>query len=195
MDAVMLVRERTGGCDLVVAILPDGRPAWAFDVERGLQWWYPGGNRPEVRRAIAEQWDALPSLPVAAESSWGGRHPAVELGRRAEASAAARDRAADDLVSRVRHRWTASSRPARVGVLCGVLAVAVIAVSTWLGGPGPSPDPLPVGSDGRTVTLPQVAGAACQVRGELAHEEGGQLLVCVPADRATPWTLSWRPTG
>jgi hypothetical protein len=195
MDSVMFVRERAGGRDLVIAILPEGSPAWALDLDRRLQWWYPGGSTPEVRRAIAEHWDDLPHLPVVAVSPAYGPHPAVELGRRAEAAADAQRTEPADAITRARVRWGRASTPTRIGLVGGVLAFGIITVSTMLGGPGPAPDPLPVGSDGRTVTVPQAAGASCTVRGELAHETNGRLLVCVPAGRSTPWTLSWRETG
>jgi hypothetical protein len=197
MSEVVFVRETVGERDLVLAFSREGKPLWALDLERELQWWYPGGNTPTVRQEIARAWPGFDLMPVIVRSPELGRHAAVELGRRAEAAAAeaVRDDTADDVVSRLRSRWGAFSRPARLAAVAAGVAVGLIIGASVLGGPPPDPPPLPVGQDGRTVTVPQAASSACQVRGELAHDVDGHLLVCVSDGRADPWTLAWRPVG
>ena len=198
MSEVVFVREVVGDRDLVLAFARDGRPLWALDLERDLQWWYPGGSTPEVRAAIAEARPGFELLPVLAHSPDPGRHAAVELGRRAEA--ASLDSPPVDAgegwpFAALRRRWTSLSRPTRRAAAGAVAVVALVAGASWLGGPSPEPPPLPVGSDGRTVTVPQAAGASCVVRGELAHDTAGRLLVCVSDGGVSPWVLAWRPAG
>ena len=88
MADVLFVRELAAARDLVLAFAPDGRPAWGLDRENGLQWWYPGGDDPLVRNAIAESWDDFATMPITA-ASYAGPHPAVELAGRAERSSRA----------------------------------------------------------------------------------------------------------
>jgi hypothetical protein len=195
---VVFVREIAGGRDLVLAIDHDGKPAWALDLDRDLQWWYPGGDTPGVRQAIAEAWPSLWTLPVAAVTPTQGEHPAVELGRRAERAAYAEPAAppGDDLVSLALQRWTRLSRPARLGISALVLAGIVVLLSTLLGGVGGNqPAQLPVGDDGMTVTTTQYAGTPCPTRGLIAYDAEGHRLVCVPPSRAIPSALEWRPVG
>ena len=67
MADVVFVREIAGGRDLVLAIDHDGRPAWALDLDRDLQWWYPGGDTPGTRSG----WGAgLTSLGIASTTNW-----------------------------------------------------------------------------------------------------------------------------
>ena len=198
MADVVFVREIAGGRDLVLAIDHDGKPAWALDLDRDLQWWYPGGDTPGTREAIAEAWPSLWTLPVAAVTPSSGEHPAVELGRRAERAAYAEPAPppADDLVSVLGQKWAALSRPARLGLGAVMLAAIVVLLSSLLGGVGGTPpvDP-PVGDDGMTVTTTQVAGTPCPTRGLLAYDADGHHLVCVPPSRAMPSDLEWRPVG
>ena len=199
MADVVFVREIAGGRDLVLAIDHDGRPAWALDLDRNLQWWYPGGDTPGVREAIEEARPSFPSLPVAAVTPAPGPHPAVELGRRAERAAYAEPEEAppgDDLVSLLLERWARFSRPTRLALSVVLLAGIVILLSTLLGGVGGgTPEQLPVGDDGMTVTTTQTAGTPCPTRGLLAYDADGHHLVCVPPNRAVPSTLEWRPVG
>lgn len=199
MADVVFVREIAGGRDLVLAIDHDGRPAWALDLDRGLQWWYPGGDTPGVRAAIDEARSSFATLPVAAVTPSMGAHPAVELGRRAERSAQADEpeaTAGDDLVSLVVERWSRFSRPARLGLTALLLAAVVVALSYALGGvAGTEPNELPVGDDGMTVTQVVTAGTPCPTRGLLGYDASGQRLVCVPPSRAMPSDLEWRPVG
>lgn len=199
MADVVFVREIAGGRDLVLAIDHDGRPAWALDLDRGLQWWYPGGDTPGVRAAIEEARSSFATLPVAAVTPAMGPHPAVELGRRAERSAyadEAEEPPGDDLISLLVGRWSRFSRPTRLGLTAVLLAAVVVAFSTLLGGVGgTASDEPPVGDDGMTVTQVQVAGTPCPTRGLLAYDASGQRLVCVPPSRAMPSDLEWRPVG
>ena len=200
MADVVFVREIAGGRDLVLAIDHDGRPAWALDLDRDLQWWYPGGDTPGVRSAIAEAWTSLPTLPVAAVTPAAGPHPAIELGRRAERAASSSssgvDAPHDDLVSVLVDRWSRLSRPARLGLTALLLAIVVIGLSSLFGGVSDEPLPtIPVSNDGMTVTSVEVAGARCDVRGLIAYDADGQRLVCVPPSRAIPSELEWRPVG
>ncbi len=199
MADVVFVREIAGGRDLVLAIDHDGKPAWALDLDRDLQWWYPGGDTPGTREAIADAWPSLWTLPVAAVTPTAGPHPAIELGRRAERAAYAEPDAsppADDLVSVLVERWSRLSRPARLGLAALALAACVVLVSVLLGGvSGTAPVDLPVGDDGMTVTTVQTAGTPCQTRGLLAYDAEGHRLVCVPPTRAIPSALEWRPVG
>lgn len=199
MADVVFVREIAGGRDLVLAIDHDGRPAWALDLDRGLQWWYPGGDTPGVRAAIEEARSSFATLPVAAVTPAPGPHPAVELGRRAERAAYAEEPPVppgDDLVSLLVERWSRLSRPARLGLSAALLAGVVVLLSYLLGGvSGTAPEELPVGDDGMTVTELETAGTPCPTRGLIAYDAQGQRLVCVPPSRALPSELEWRPVG
>ncbi|HET7900718.1 MAG TPA: hypothetical protein VFL59_05985 [Candidatus Nanopelagicales bacterium] len=198
MADVVFVREIAGGRDLVLAIDHDGRPAWALDLDRDLQWWYPGGDTPGVREAIASARPSFATLPVAAVTPAQGPHPAIELGRRAEAAASPSEAAppGDDLVSLLAQRWSRLSRAARLGITVLALAALVILLSTALGGvAGAPPAQLPVSDDGMTVTSVETAGTPCPTRGLIAYDADRQRLVCVPPSRAMPSDLEWRPVG
>ena len=199
MADVVFVREIAGGRDLVLAIDHDGRPAWALDLDRNLQWWYPGGDTPGVREAIEEARHDFATLPVAAVTPAPGPHPSVELGRRAERAAyeePGEPAAGDDLISLLADRWARLSRPTRLGLTALAAAAIVVLLSTLLAGvSGGATEQLPVGDDGMTVTSVQVAGTPCPTRGLIAYEASGQRLVCIPPDRAIPIDLEWNPVG
>jgi hypothetical protein len=69
-----------------------------------------------------------------------------------------------------------------------VVPLVLGSVLGWFGAPA-SDDP---------ATAPaalEVADTPCTVRGFVAHDAAGHVLVCVPPDRAMPSVLTWRSTG
>ena len=199
MAEILFVREIAADRDLVFAFAPDGSPAWATDLESGLQWWYPGGDRAAVREAVAAQWDTFRTMPLAA-ASYAGPHPALELGRRADE--AARINGSPPPVERSPFvRLVAALRalsvPARLAVAVGVVVVAA-AVLPWvvgfvLGGVGGAAHH-PV-DDGPGPPAVATAGTACLVRGEISHDADGHVLVCVSPSEALSYQLLWRSTA
>jgi hypothetical protein len=196
---ILFVRELAADRDLVFAFAPDGSPAWATDLESGLQWWYPGGDRAAVREAVAEQWHTFRTMPLAA-ASYAGPHPALELGRRADQAAristsppAAEGSPFARLVAALREM----SVPARLAVAAGVVVVAV-AVVPWVVGfvlagvGGTSTHPV---DDGPGPPAVATAGTACPVRGEISHDADGHVLVCVSPSEALSYQLLWRSTA
>lgn len=196
---VLLVREVVDGRDLVLAFTADGSPAWALDRGTGIQWWYPGGRTPEVRRAIAARWPSLGSVPVVSVSH-SAPHPAIELGRRADASAGSLP---PDAVHPAVAAWRRTAerlsarrpRTARGVVLALVASFAALVlvpalVAAVLGPPGGAGTTSP---DGQAVpSAVQTADTPCTVLGFVAHDPAGHVLVCAPTSRSTPWQLVWR---
>jgi len=198
MGDVLFVRELAAAHDLVLAFAADGSPAWALDLDSGLQWWFPGGNRAGVREAISEHWSTFATMPVTA-ASYAGPHPALELARRADAAAR---------VEPPQPEWTPWSRQLlallrglsvreRFAVATGAALVAVVVVP-WVfaflfAGTSAAHG---VGSDAGTDTVPAVAvaGETCDVRGEVTHDAAGRVLVCVSPSRALSFQLEWRST-
>jgi len=196
---ILFVRELAADRDLVFAFAPDGSPAWATDLESGLQWWYPGGDRAAVRVAVAEQWDTFRTMPLAA-ASYAGPHPALELGRRAEEAARIGEtRPAVErspfvrLVTALREL----SVPARLAV-AAVVVVLAAAVLPWVvgfvlaGAGGATTHPV---DDGPGPPALATAGTACTVRGEISHDAAGHVLVCVSPSEALSYQLLWRSTA
>ena len=194
MTDVLFVRELAADHDLVLAFAPDGSPAWALDLGSGLQWWYPGGDRIRVREAIAEHWAGFSSMPITA-ASYAGPHPALELGRRADAAARVEPPPPD---------WTPWSRqlaaylrrlsvPERVAVSAGIVLLAV-AVVPWLFSFLFAGTSAAHGVDSTSVPAVAVAGERCDVRGEVSHDAAGHVLVCVSPSRALSFQLEWRST-
>jgi hypothetical protein len=190
---VLFVRELAADRDLVLAFAADGSPAWALDLESGLQWWYPGGDRARVREAIAAHWDGFASMPVTAASN-AGPHPAVELGRLADAAARVEPPApptpwATQLAALLRDL----SMPARIAVAVGVVLLAVT-VLPWIGSFLVAGTSASHGVDEATVPAVATAGERCDVRGEISHDTQGRVLVCVSPSRALSSQLEWRAT-
>jgi hypothetical protein len=197
VDGVLFVRELAGGHDLVLAFASDGRPAWALDLESGLQWWFPGGESDVVRRAIAESWSSFPTMPIAAASSTGP-HPALELGRRSATTEPA-DGAPAERSTVPSLLWLESAQrrlPERLrpgvaaAIVLGALVVVPILVVLLFGAldgfaKHAVDDPSSSTSAGPT------AGATCAVRGAVAHDSAGRVLVCVAESRAMPSVLTW----
>jgi hypothetical protein len=191
---VLFVRELAADRDLVLAFAADGSPAWALDLESGLQWWYPGGDRVLVRDAIAEHWSTFATMPITA-ASYAGPHPALELGRRADAAARV------EPPSTPEPPWTAQltallrelSIPARVAVAVGALLLAVTVVP-WVGSFLVAGTSASHGVDDATVPVVATAGERCDVRGEISHDTQGRVLVCVAPSRALSSQLEWRST-
>lgn len=197
MDGVLFVRELAGDRDLVLAFTPEGKPAWVLDLDSGLQWWFPGGESDLVRRAIAESRSSFATMPIAAVSS-GGAHPALELGRRAEAERPAGTSAADRpavpallWLESAQHRLPRGVRPAvaLAAVLVTIVLVpmlVVLALRALGGSGGPT-----VGDTTPTSSAVAAAGEACTVRGEVARDPAGHVFVCVAESRAMPSVLTW----
>jgi hypothetical protein len=191
---VLFVRELAADRDLVLAFAADGSPAWALDLESGLQWWYPGGDRARVREAIAEHWSTFATMPITA-ASYAGPHPALELGRRADAAARV------EPPSTPAPPWTAQltalirglSIPARVAVAVGALLL-VVTVGPWVGSFLVAGTSASHGVDDATVPAVATAGERCDVRGEISHDSQGRVLVCVSPSRALSSQLEWRAT-
>jgi hypothetical protein len=191
---VLFVRELAADRDLVLAFAADGSPAWALDLESGLQWWYPGGERARVRAAIAEHWDSFATMPVTAASRTGP-HPAVELGRHADAVARVAPAApptpwTTQLVALLRDL----SIPARMALAVGVLLLAVT-VLPWVGSFLVAGTSASHGVDDATVPAVATAGERCAVRGEISHTVDGRVLVCVSPSQALSSQLEWRATA
>ena len=199
MAEILFVRELAADRDLVFAFASDGRPAWATDLESGLQWWYPGGDRAAVREAISARWSTFPTMPIAA-ASYAGPHPALELGRRADAAArvAAPSPTSDRSPgSRLVAALRELSVPARLAVAAGVVVVAVT-VMPWVVGfvlGGLSGTTHHSVDDAPGPPAVAVAGAACPVRGEISHDADGHVLVCVSPSEAQSYQLIWRSTS
>jgi hypothetical protein len=191
MSDVLFVRELAADRDLVLAFAADGSPAWALDLESGLQWWYPGGDRACVREAIAEHWSGFATMPVTAASSTGP-HPAVELGRAADAAARVEPPVPPSWSTQVVTLLRELSIPARLAVAVAVLLLAV-AVLPWVAAF------LAAGTSGAVdesrVPAVATAGNPCDVRGEISHDTQGRVLVCVPPSRALSYALVWRSTA
>ena len=189
MTEVLFVRELAADRDLVLAFAADGSPAWALDLESGLQWWYPGGDRARVREAIVEHWSGFATMPVTAASR-SGPHPAVELGRHADAAERVEAPVpttpwADRLVA----HYLALSIPARLAAAAGALLLAVTVlpwVASFLAAGASAAD------DEQTVPTVATAGDRCDVRGEISHDTQGRVLVCVSPSRAMSSQLEWR---
>lgn len=200
MGDVLFVRELAADRDLVLAFASDGTPAWAMDLESGLQWWYPGGDRDDVRDAIHDRWDTFSSMPIAA-ASYGGPHPAVELARRTDHSTPVVGQSRV-LPTPVLPQVLAAARelpaPVRLVALGAAVVAAVVAVPLvlvlLLGGLARTDTPA---VDDSTTSVPavQTAGTRCAVLGETARDAGGHALVCVPPSRAFPSVLDWRATS
>jgi hypothetical protein len=190
---VLFVRELAADRDLVLAFAADGSPAWALDLESGVQWWYPGGDRARVREAIADHWSSFATMPITA-ASYAGPHPAVELGRHADAAARVEPPAAPS-------PWTAQvvallrelSIPARVAVAVAVVLLAVT-VLPWVASFLVAGTSASHGVDDATVPAVATAGERCAVRGEISHTADGRVLVCVSPSRALSSELEWRAT-
>ena len=199
-DDVLFVRELAAGRDLVLAFGSDGSPAWALDLESGLQWWYPGGDRPAVRHAIAQSWDGFATMPVVA-TSYAGPHPALELGRRAERSMQVPPPPtrrpgppwADRLYGISRGLPLALRLAAGAGALLIVLAVAPAVLGFLFGAGGGAAHAV----QDQSTTPPPVAtaGDPCPVLGETSHDPTGRVLVCVTPSRALSWELVWHPAS
>ena len=192
MTDVLFVRELAADHDLVLAFAADGSPAWALDLGSGLQWWYDGGDRCQVREAVAEHWSSFASMPITA-ASHAGPHPALELGRRAESVARVEPPSEPwrPSVGQVVEQLRALSLPARVALAVGALLLAVTVVP-WVaafltGGATGSP-----GLDDEQVPAVAAAGQRCDVRGEVSHDADGRVLVCVSPSRALSFALEWR---
>ncbi|MBI1377826.1 MAG: hypothetical protein GC157_10145 [Frankiales bacterium] len=202
MDDVLFVRELADGRDLVYAVAADGEPLWALDQDTGLQWWYADRDRDAVRRRIAAERETFTRMPVMARSGSAGavsrpRHPALELSRRTSTPVLDRPAPpgrfyADDPAY--------SERPSFLRTPAGVLLIVCVGmllaglVLTVLG--GGSTERNPVGDDSWVVpSAPQTAGDTCDVRGEIAHDTAGGVLVCAPLSRVTPSELVWRAAG
>ena len=200
VNDVLFVRELAADRDLVLAFATDGSPAWAMDLENGLQWWYPGGDRATVRRAITEQWDTFRTMPVAA-ASYAGPHPALELGRRAEQAArVAAPSPGDDAspTARLGAALRKLSLPARLAVAAGAVVVAVTVVP-WvvgfvLGGVSATTNH-PVDDAPGSPPVVATAGVRCPVRGEITHDADNHVLVCVSPSEALSYELVWRSTA
>lgn len=201
MSDVLFVRELADGKDLVFAFASDGSPAWALDRESGLQWWYLEGDSHDVRRAISEQWPTFETMPVAHRATYAVPHPAVELARRTrrpvrvESSrrvAPSRTREAAVPWAGARDAWVQLPLALRFGLVVA-LAVAGLVVVTLLGsvlgGGGAASD-----NPGDDTAAVQTAESHCSVRGLIAHDADGHLLVCAATSRALPADLVWRST-
>ena len=195
MSDVLFVRELAADRDLVLAFAADGSPAWALDLDSGLQWWYPGGDRVQVREAIAAQWSSFAAMPISA-ASYAGPHPALELARQADA--AARVVAPEPTAPMPWPAWVLAqlrelSVPARIAVAAGTVLLVATALpwltSFLLAGASTT------GSD-QPDSVPAVAtaGQRCAVRGEISHDDAGHVLVCVSPSRALSYELLWRST-
>jgi hypothetical protein len=191
---VLFVRELAADHDLVLAFASDGSPAWALDLGSGLQWWYPGGDRTRVREAIAEHWADFATMPITAASR-AGPHPALELGRRADAAARVEPPPPDPVPwsRRLDAFLRGLSVPERVAVSVGVVLVAV-AVVPWLFSFLFAGTSAAHGVDSTSVPPVAVAGERCDVRGEVSHDAAGHVLVCVSPSRALSFRLEWRST-
>ena len=191
MTDVLFVRELAADHDLVLAFAADGSPAWALDLGSGLQWWYDGGDRCQVREAVAAHWSSFASMPITA-ASHTGPHPALELGRRAEPVARVEPPSEPrHSVGQVVDQLRALSLPARVALAVGALLLAVTVVP-WVtafltGGASTSP-----GLGNEQVPAVAAAGQRCDVRGEVSHDAAGRVLVCVSPSRALSFALEWR---
>ncbi len=193
MSDVLFVRELAADRDLVLAFAADGSPAWALDLESGLQWWYPGGDRARVREAIAEHWSGFAAMPVTA-ASYAGPHPAVELGRLADAAARVEPPAPPTpWVTQLAALLRDLSMPARIAVAVGVVLLAVT-VLPWIGSFLVAGTSASHGVDDATVPVVATAGERCDVRGEISHDTSGRVLVCVSPSRALSSQLEWRAT-
>ena len=201
MDGVLFVRELAGGHDLVLAFTSDGRPAWALDLDSGLQWWFPGGESDVVRRAIAESWSSFATMPIAAASS-AGPHPALELGRRADASQPARTSAegrsaAPGLLwlESAQRRLSPGVRPSvALAILLAAVLVVPVLVVLALHPIGGARRPAVEDTSSTTSAVP-TAGAPCSVRGEVARDPAGHVFVCVAESRAMPSVLTWHASA
>jgi hypothetical protein len=194
MGDVLFVRELAADRDLILAFAADGSPAWALDLESGLQWWYPGGNRARVRAEIAAHWADFPTMPISA-ASYAGPHPALELGRQADAAvrvAAPTARPSAPWTTNALAALRELSVPARVAVVAGGVLL-VVTVVPWLLSFLLAGTPSSTG-DARSAAVPPVAtaGERCDVRGEVSHDDSGHVLVCVPPSRALSYELLWR---
>jgi hypothetical protein len=190
---VLFVRELAADRDLVLAFAADGSPAWALDLESGLQWWYPGGDRARVREAIADHWSTFATMPITAASR-SGPHPAVELGRHADAAARVEPPAAptpwtEQVVALLREL----SLPARVAVAVGAVLLAITVVP-WIASFLVAGTSVSHGLDDAPVPAVATAGTRCDVRGEISHDTQGRVLVCVSPSRALSSELEWRAT-
>jgi len=196
---VLFVRELAADRDVVLAFAPDGSPAWALDLDSGLQWWYPGGDRARVREAIAENWSTFATMPISA-AWYAETHPALELARQADAAARVEPPAPD------RRPWGEQlaefvcglSVRERVAIASAILVVAVVVVP-WVFSfllAGTSAAHGIDGDSGADPSVPAVAvaGDRCDVRGEVSHDADGHVLVCVSPSRALSFQLEWRST-
>lgn len=198
MDDVLFVRELAADRDLVLAFTADGTPAWAMDLESGVQWWYPGGDNDEVRDAIHESWSGFATMPIAA-ASYGGPHPAVELARRARRPVAVPERAATPVpviprAVAVLGRLPAPVRLAALSLAALACLVALPLVLLLLFGMAGEPASAPSGSAASDQGV-HTAGSPCSVLGATARDGDGHALVCVPPSRAFPSVLDWRATS
>ena len=203
MSDVIFVRELADGRDLVYAFSLDGRPAWALDQETGLQWWYDDTDLGDVRRSITEQRETFATMPVSARSHSGSvppRHPAVELSRRSGGlQLLERPPAPQRVLPPARGPGFGSARPSLrspAGMLFAVLATA-LAVGTILVllGFGSGTALPPTGGSLVAPDAVRVADDLCEVRGDIAHDAAGGVLVCAPTTRAMPEDLVWRSAG
>ncbi len=201
MSDVLFVRELADGKDLVFAFASDGSPAWALDRESGLQWWYLEGDSHDVRRAISEQWPTFETMPVAHRATYAVPHPAVELARRTRrpvrvvssrrvAPSRARETAAPWVGARA--AWARLPLAARFGFVVALTVAALVVVTllgSVLGGAGATTD-----NSGNDTAAVQTAESHCSVRGLIAHDSDGHVLVCAATSRALPADLVWRST-
>jgi hypothetical protein len=193
VNDVLFVRELAAHRDLVLAFASDGSPVWALDLESGLQWWYPGGDRAQIREAIAEHWSGFATMPITAASR-AGPHPALELGRRADTQARVEPppHAVTPWTRQLADALRGLSVPGRVAVAVGAL-VLVLTVVPWVASflvGGASIHAV----DDTSVPAVAIAGEQCDVRGEVSHSADGRVLVCVSPSRALSFRLEWRAT-
>ena len=199
MSDVLFVRELADGKDLVFAFASDGSPAWALDRESGLQWWYTGGDSHDVRVAISEQWPTFETMPVAHRATYSVPHPAVELARRTRRPVrvvSERVRSRAELPwSGVRERWQGLPLAARLGIVVALAMLALVVIpvlgSVLVGGGADAP----TDDSGGVVAGVQTADSRCSVRGLIAHDADGHVLVCAASSRALPSDLVWRTAG
>jgi hypothetical protein len=198
---VLFVRELADGKDLVFAFASDGSPAWALDRESGLQWWYLEGDSHDVRLAISEQWPTFETMPVAHRATYSAPHPAVELARRTRRPvravssrrvepSRARETAAPWVGAR--EAWERLPLAARFALVVALTVAALVVVTllgSVLGGGGAAS-----GDSGDDTAAVQRADSHCSVRGLVAHDTEGHVLVCAATSRALPTDLVWRST-
>ena len=214
MSDVLFVRELADGKDLVFAFASDGSPAWALDRESGLQWWYTDGDSHDVRLAISEQWPTFETMPVAHRATYAAPHPAVELARRtrrpprvgpvrvrqvsrrpASGRQAQGTSSAELPWAGARETWARLPAGARFAVVVALTVIALVVVpllgSVFVGGD----ESTPADDSGAVVAAVQTADTRCGVRGLIAHDADGHVLVCAATSRALPADLVWRATG